>query len=171
MVGEAEREYAEDYWRAMVLDLTPDTLVQWHLGNTENSCQTCMDMAELGPMFAVEFAERDTYPQSHTLDCHGYNCRCYLTIIDRPDSSIDETLSGLGQTYGSIGDEGLSAFYDTVHAQIIAESHSFAGITSVSAGKSWFDAPASSAGSFTGERYIGTTEPMTIGQSQWMELV
>lgn len=170
MVGEAEREYAEDYWRAVVLDLTPDTLVQWHLGNTENSCETCSSMAELGPMLVSEFVERDTYPQSHELDCHGYNCRCFLTVIERPDADIDQLLSDLGQAE-QVGNADLAAFYDAVHAQIIAESHTFAGLTPASAGKSWFDAPASSAGSFTGERYIGTSEPLTTGQAQWAEVL
>ena len=157
MVGEAEQEYAEDYWRNMVLDLTPDTLVQWHLGNTETSCETCAAMASLGPLFASEFVDRDTYPQSESLDCQGFNCRCFLTIIDRPDTGIVDLLADIGAVSGSIGDEGLAALFSTVHAQIIAQNQNWAGMTPVSAGLSWFDAPATSAGSFTGLRYGGDT--------------
>jgi hypothetical protein len=156
MVSESTRLYAEEYWRNVVLDLAPDALIRWNLGDTRESCRSCLDMAALGEMRVDEFVARGVYPQSHELDCHGYNCQCFLVVVDSPALDVDKTLGELTH-YGTAGDEGLAALYNEVHAKLMAQETDWSGLTPLSAGKSWFDAPASSAGSFKGLRYGDTT--------------
>jgi hypothetical protein len=94
-ITESSRSYAEEYWRNLVLNLPPDALVEWRLGSTKDSCQSCIDRANEGPIAAAEFAERGIYPQALDLDCHGYNCRCFLTVSDA--ITPEETVGQLGQ--------------------------------------------------------------------------
>jgi hypothetical protein len=156
MGAELWRIQAEEYWHRFVSELPSDAVIQWHIGSTAESCLSCQEMADYGPMAVKDFVAYGVYPQSKDLDCHGYNCRCYLVVVDVPALDLDKTLGELTHG-GTIGDPGLAEFYNQVHAEIVAQQTNWAGMTPQSAGKSWFDAPASSAGSFKGTRYGDNT--------------
>lgn len=100
MISEALRSYGEEYWQNAVLDLTPDTLVEWCLGNTAESCETCAKLADAGPITAAEFADRGLYPQSHDLACGGYHCRCFLVFLDVPAAIVEDAPIGVSDTLG-----------------------------------------------------------------------
>jgi hypothetical protein len=171
MISEALRSYGEDYWRNAILDTDPDTLVEWCLGNSQESCSSCSDLAAAGPITAAEFAERGLYPQSHDLECGGYHCQCFLVFIDAPitQQTVDDLLAGLGSRFGTIGDEGLSNWYDDFRIQASIPATDWTALTPLTVGKISFDAPASSRGSFKGERY-GDDRPMeTVGSRQWLD--
>jgi len=55
----------------------PDRLFTWRLGNTEEHCETCLDMnGKSRPMWW--YKATGILPQASILECGGWNCDCHL---------------------------------------------------------------------------------------------
>ena len=64
-------------------------MLVWHLGNTEESCDTCIKLNGKKHR-ASWYIERDYIPRKPgaNLTCQGYNCDCYLTDKDGNEVTI-----------------------------------------------------------------------------------
>ena len=58
-----------------------DRKMKWILGETHEHCRTCFGFN--GRVYRMStWAENDALPQTHALECEGYNCLCRLEETD-----------------------------------------------------------------------------------------